>query len=63
MALRLPRVTDDEWRRLAAARRTRDLSGPPARASIGAIEMEVRSLDRPQPPAAASDAHREAAAG
>ena len=45
MALRLHRVTDEEWQRLAALRRARDLGGTPDRAAIGAIEVELRSLD------------------
>jgi hypothetical protein len=45
MALRLHRVTDDEWQRLAASRRVQDLTGAPARTAIGAIEVELRALD------------------
>jgi hypothetical protein len=45
MALRLHRVTDDTWQRLANARRSEDLAASPARASIGAIEIEVRALE------------------
>jgi hypothetical protein len=44
MALRLHRVTDDMWQRLANARRAQDLAASPARASIGAIEIEIRAL-------------------
>jgi hypothetical protein len=44
MALRLHRVTDDTRQRLANARRARDLTASPARASIGAIEIELRAL-------------------
>jgi hypothetical protein len=44
MALRLHRVNDDTWRRLARARRKPDLAASPARASIGAIEIEIRAL-------------------
>jgi hypothetical protein len=44
MALRLHRVTDDTWQRLANARRAQDLAASPARASIGAIEIEIRAL-------------------
>ncbi|MDP9336047.1 MAG: hypothetical protein M3Q30_22435 [Actinomycetota bacterium] len=62
MTLRRRRVTNDERQRLAAARRTQDLAALPARASIGAIEIELRSLG-PQPTAAASGEYREAAAG
>ncbi len=58
MALRLHRVTDETWHRLAAARRSEDLAGPPARASISAIEVELRSLER-----VPTDDVREAAAG
>jgi hypothetical protein len=49
MALRLHRVTDEQWQRLAASRRRQDLSGPPARTSIGAIEVELRALDARAP--------------
>ena len=61
MALRLHRVTDQEWQRLAAARRIQDLAGNPPRTAIGAIEAELRSLD-PAPVADLGD-YREAAAG
>ena len=44
MTLRRRRVTDVRRQRLVAARRTQDLAGLPARASIGAIEIELRSL-------------------
>jgi len=44
MTLRRRRVTDVRRQRIAAARRTQDLAGFPARASIGAIEIELRSL-------------------
>jgi hypothetical protein len=44
MALRLHRITDEQWQRLAAARRAQDLPASPARASIGAIEIELRAL-------------------
>jgi hypothetical protein len=44
MALRLHRLTEDQWLRLAAARRAEDLAASPARASIGAIEIELRAL-------------------
>jgi len=47
MTLRRRRVTDVRRQRLAAARRTQDLAGLPARASIGAIEIELRSLASP----------------
>ena len=49
MALRLQRVSDDAGQRLAASRRTEDLSRPPARVAIGAIEIELRLLERSQP--------------
>ena len=57
MALRLHRVSDDEWKRLAAARRE-DLAGTPPRASIGAIETELHSLD----PSGAAGEHAQRAA-
>lgn len=44
MALRLHRITDEQWQRLAAARRAQDAAASPARASIGAIEIELRAL-------------------
>ncbi|MDQ1476938.1 MAG: hypothetical protein QOE62_2167 [Actinomycetota bacterium] len=44
MALRLHRVSDEEWQRLAATRRNQDLAPTPPRASINAIETELRSL-------------------
>ena len=50
MALRLHGVTDEQWLRLAASRRNEDLAGPPARASIGAIEIELRALVPPPAP-------------
>ena len=46
MALRLYRLNDDEWRRLAASRRSEDLQALPARASISAIEVELKALER-----------------
>jgi hypothetical protein len=49
MALRLYRLRDDEWQRLAATRRNQDLAATPPRASIGAIETELSSLDSPPP--------------
>ena len=45
MALRLHRVTDEQWQRLAASRRSADLDATPPRASIGAIEIELHALD------------------
>ncbi len=45
MALRLHRVTDDQWRRLAASRREQEFTTPPERTAIGAIEVELQSLD------------------
>jgi len=62
MAMRLHRVTDAEWQRLAAARRTQDLVGPPARASISAIELELRALD-PAAPDGGPREYPQAAAG
>jgi hypothetical protein len=44
MVLRLHRVSDEEWQRLAATRRNQDLAATPPRASIGAIETELSSL-------------------
>jgi hypothetical protein len=44
MTLRLRRVTTEKRQRLAAARRTQDLAARPARASIGAIQIELRAL-------------------
>jgi hypothetical protein len=49
MALRLQRVTDDTRQQLAATRATKDHARPPARVAIGAIEIELRLLDRSQP--------------
>jgi hypothetical protein len=62
MTLRLHRVTDEQWVRLAAFRRSRDLSGPPPRASITAIESELQTLGG-EPIAAAVDEYPKAAAG
>jgi len=62
MGLRLHRVTDEQWLRLAAFRRSHDLSGPPPRAAIGAIESELRTL-APEPASSDTDAYPEAAAG
>jgi hypothetical protein len=50
MVLRLHGVSDEEWQRLAAARRNQDLAAAPPRASIGAIETELISLDAPAEP-------------
>ena len=61
MALRLHRVTDEQWRLLAASRRACDLAGPPARASIGAIEIELRAL-APEPSGASEPAAGRASA-
>ena len=47
---------------LAAARRTEDLARPPARASIGAIELELRALGS-QSSILATDEYPEAATG
>lgn len=44
MALRLHRVSDEEWRRLAATRRNQDVAATPPRASINAIATELSSL-------------------
>ena len=65
MALRLHRVTDEQWQRLAAFRRAQELGGTPDRAAIGAIEVELRSLDASAALAApiAEPEFREAAAG
>ena len=60
--LRLRRATAEQRQHLehlAAARRTEDLARPPARASIGAIELELRALGS-QPTILASDEYREA---
>ena len=62
MALRLHRITEEQWQRLAAARRTQDLAGPPARASIGAIEIELHALES-RPMISDTNEYREAAAG
>jgi hypothetical protein len=61
MTLRLHRVSDEQWQRLAAARRNEDRAGVPPRAAIRAIEVEVRRLD-PQVGARGDDL-RHAAAG
>jgi hypothetical protein len=45
MALRLHRVTEEQWQRLAASRRKQEFTSPPDRTAIGAIEMELQSLD------------------
>jgi hypothetical protein len=45
MALRLHRVTDEQWHRLAASRREQEVTGAPPRTSISAIEVELKSLD------------------
>ena len=63
MALRLYRITDEQWQRLAAARRSQDLSATPPRAAIGAIEVELRSLDGARSAPSEIDAPRQAAAG
>jgi hypothetical protein len=44
MTLRLHGVSDEQWRRLAAARRNEDRAAAPQRASIRAIEIELRTL-------------------
>jgi hypothetical protein len=61
MGLRLHRVTDEQWLRLAAFRRGHDLTGPPPRAAISAIESELRTLGS-EPNLVDSDAYPEAAA-
>ena len=63
MVLRLHRITDEQWQRLAAARRTQDLAGPPAHASIGAIQIELRALEGSRRTIAERDEYREAATG
>jgi len=55
MALRLHRITEEQWQRLAAARRGADLAASPPRSAIGAIEIELRSLDAPPAPRPVSD--------
>jgi hypothetical protein len=45
MALRLHRVTDEQWQRQAASRRDPDVIDAPPRASISAIQVELKSLD------------------
>ena len=63
MALRLHRITDEQWQRLAVARRGQNVGAFPPRAAIGAIESELRSL-RPSPGSAATTlAYRTAANG
>ena len=44
MTLRLHRVSDEQWQRLVAARRNEDRAAAPQRASIRAIEIELRTL-------------------
>jgi hypothetical protein len=44
MTLRVHRVSDEQWQRLAAARRNEDRATAPQRASIRAIEIELRTL-------------------
>jgi hypothetical protein len=39
-------MTNEQWLRLAATRRSIDLAGTPARASINAIEIELASIER-----------------
>jgi hypothetical protein len=62
MALRLHRITDEQWQRLAAARRGFDLAGSPPRTAIGAIEIELRALGS-QPVGVDVDEYPQAAAG
>jgi len=61
MSLRLHRVSDEQWQRLAAARRNEDRAAAPPRASIRAIEIEVRSLETGE--ATGGNELRRAAAG
>ena len=63
MPLRLHRITDEQWQRLATTRRTQDPARPPARASIGAIQIELRALAGSRPSIATTDEYREAATG
>jgi hypothetical protein len=63
MTLRLHRITDEQWQRLAAARRTQDLAGPPAHAAIGAIQTELRALEGSRPTISTTAEYREAATG
>lgn len=44
--MRLTRMTNDQWQRLAATRRSIDLAGTPARVSINAIEIELAAIER-----------------
>jgi hypothetical protein len=62
MALRLHRITDEQWQRLAAARRGTDVTGAPPRTAIGAIEIELRDLEA-QPVDITPDEFPRAAAG
>ena len=62
MVLRLHRISDEQWQRLAAARRGSDLMGSPPRSAIGAIESELRGLDA-QPAPVASNEYPQAATG
>jgi hypothetical protein len=45
MTLRVHRVSDDQWQRLAASRRNEDRAAAPPRASIRAIEIELHVLE------------------
>jgi hypothetical protein len=58
--MRLYRVSDEQWRRLAAARRNEDRAAVPPRATIRAIEIELRTLETG---VTAADDLRQAAAG
>ena len=44
--MRLMRMTNEQWTRLVATRRTIDLKGTPARVTINAIELELSALVR-----------------
>jgi hypothetical protein len=60
MSLRLHQVSDEQWLRLAAARRHEDRAASPPRTSIRAIEIELRTLEKG---AATADAGLRRAAG
>ncbi len=58
MVLRLHRVTEEQWHRLAAARRAHELGAAPARSEIGAIEIELREMRDEAPSAETAPLHR-----